>query len=242
MNNLIEKTLNKIKKEHITPIPKWQFVLKKSFFWFVFGLMIVLGSLAFGIILLQINGLEWDVYSLLSGSLLTFVMTVLPYFWFVLMCAFLALAYVHFRGSKTGYKYRPFLIVGLSLLISIVLGGLLYATGLSNRVENVLRMLPYYTEMQNMRSKMWMRPERGILAGEILEMYERDGFLLEDLEGSEWDIDAERAFIRHMVQLRVGVKVKIIGEKLGDANFRAVEIRPWFMPHRPPNLKLFLKR
>jgi len=51
MEEVTKNTLQKIKKENIKPIPKWQFLLKDSLVWGLFVLNLILGSIGFAIAL-----------------------------------------------------------------------------------------------------------------------------------------------------------------------------------------------
>ena len=227
MSQVSKSILNKIKKEKIKPTPKWVFLLKNSFVWGLFGISVLFGSLAIGMIFFQVRDAGWDIYSQMDEGLAEFVLLALPYFWVLLMIGFITLAYYHFRHTKTGYRYNVFAIIGLSLLISLVLGSTLYASGFSERIENFFQEIPHYEKLQVGKRILWQRPDQGLLAGTIIRIQDDKIFLLQDFKQRPWKVDAKGAKIRPGVRLEKGQRVKMIGEKLEVGRFHATVIGPW---------------
>ena len=57
------------------------------------------------------------------------------------------------------------------MVISITLGTGLYFNGFSERLENVFsEKIPYYNRLVYSCEEQWMKPERGLLAGTIIEI------------------------------------------------------------------------
>ena len=141
MSQLAKSIIGKIKKKQIKPTPKWVFLFKRSVVWSLFGLSVLFGSMAISIILFEMRDMDYAVYKEMGSSLTGFVLLALPYFWLVLLAGFLALACYHFRHTKSGYHHNMFAIVVLSLVISIIFGTGLYATGISENLENSLMLV-----------------------------------------------------------------------------------------------------
>ena len=227
MSQLSKSIIGKIKKKDLKPTPKWIFLLKRSFVWGLFGISVLFGSLAIGMIFFQVRDAGWDIYSQMNEGLAEFVLLALPYFWIILMIGFLALAYCDFRHTKKGYRYNIFAIIGLSLLISLVIGSTLYASGFSEKIENFFQEIPHYEKLHFGKRILWQRPDQGLLAGIIIRIQDDKIFLLQDFKQHPWKVDAKDAKIRPGVRLEKGQRVKMIGEKLEFGRFHATVIGPW---------------
>lgn len=235
MNDVSQNILEKIQKEHIKPTPKWHFMLKKSVIWALFAVSLILGSIAFSIILLQINDVEWDLYEK-AGGLLGFVFLVIPYFWIIFIIGFLLLGYYNFKHTDTGYKYNTFYVVLISIGTSMLLGTALYSFGISEHLEDkFLENIPFYKEMNFGKRQMWVMEERGLLGGKVIEIKNADEFDMEDFRGKLWLIKVENEQPLNLLpkpfkpnfKPKPGDLVKVIGEKESEYVFRAFDVRPW---------------
>jgi len=228
MKDFSKNILGKIKTEKIKPISKWNFIFKKSFIWSMFGFSVVLGGFAFGSILTQISTTEWEIRHQVTKSLMHFLFLTLPYFWIVFMLGFSALAYYYLRHTSKGYKYSTLLIINSSLLISVLFGTILFATGISEKMEDTFQEhSPFYREILDQRTHLWKSPDKGLLAGKILMMINKDQIKIEDLQGKIWTVDISNAIIKKEVPLAENIIIKIIGQKNKGFFFIAKEIRPW---------------
>lgn len=228
MKNFSKDILGKIKKEEIKPIPKWNFVFKTSFVWTAFGVSVVLGGFAFGSILAQINATEWDVHPHVTDSLWYFVFLALPYVWIVFLIGFSALAYYYLRHTSKGYRYNAVIVVNSSVLISVLLGSALFATGISHRMEEKFEeRLPFYHGIMDPRMKIWMSPEKGLLAGKIIKIENEEEIKLIDFKKNVWTVDISEATWKRNEFVQENIRVKVIGTKNGEFLFIAKEVRPW---------------
>ena len=228
MTDISKNTLDKIKKENVRPIPKHYFFLRRSVLWTLFGLSILLGSIASGLIIFLLTHFEWDVYHQLGHSLIGFVLLVFPYFWLIFMLGFSIFAYIFFRRTDQGYRHKTAWIVLLSILFSVLGGAMLFETELPERLESVFQQnIPFYHGLEVHRQKVWMSPNQGLLAGKIISVRSNDIILLEDLNGMRWDVYIGSALWRGRLSPVENLKIKIIGHMKGDSLFIAKEIRPW---------------
>jgi len=96
---------------------------------------------------------------------------------------------------------------------------------LINRAKKSLKQrleLVYSCEEQ------WMKPERGLLAGIIIETgLPENNFILMDLDNNRWKIEAGKVIWKGKIAPVIGLKIKLIGKLIDDNNFKAMEIRPW---------------
>ncbi|MCK5616558.1 hypothetical protein KAR91_82615, partial [Candidatus Pacearchaeota archaeon] len=158
MSNLSKSIIDKIKKEKVKPTPKWVFLLKYSVVWGLFVTSVIFGSIAMSIIFFQYRDATGDIYNQIGDGVVEFVLLALPYFWILLMVGFLALAYYHVRHTKAGHRYNVFAIIGLSVITSLILGSALYASGFSEKLENLFQEIPHYERLHVGKRILWQRP------------------------------------------------------------------------------------
>ena len=115
------------------------------------------------------------------------------------------------------------------MVISITLGTGLYFNGFSERLENVFsEKIPYYNRLVYSCEEQWMKPERGLLAGTIIETgLPENSFILRDLENNRWKIETSKVIWKGKLTPTTNLKIKLIGKLIDDNNFKATEIRPW---------------
>jgi hypothetical protein len=228
MTDISKDTLRKIKEQQIVPRTKNYFFLKRSTVWVIFGLSIILGSFAASVAVFQVKNAEWDLFKHYRHSVLEFILLFIPYFWILFMIGFSIVAFYYFRRTESGYRYRTATIVALSVFISI-LGGLgIYATGLSERIETVFEdNIPFYRGAAFHSRMAWMSPDKGLLAGKIIEITKEGKLKLADLNGKEWEITVDGALWKGKLSPEPDLEIKIIGNKTDKNCFTAQEIRPW---------------
>ena len=66
--------IDKIKKDHIKPKPKWEFLLKDYTLYALFALLLIIGGLTVSVIILNITTNHWDIHKNLGGSFIVFVL------------------------------------------------------------------------------------------------------------------------------------------------------------------------
>ncbi|MBW1848855.1 MAG: hypothetical protein JRJ27_17330 [Deltaproteobacteria bacterium] len=228
MADISKNILDKIKKGNVRPIPKYYFLFKRSILWSLFGLSILLGSIASGIVIFLLIHFEWDMYHHLGHSLIGFILLVFPYLWLIFLLGFSIFTYLFFRRTEHGYRYKTVWIVLLSIIFSILGGGLLYVTELPERLENAFQEnLPFYRGLEDHKKNVWMSPDQGLLAGIIVNVNSKESIQLEDLNGTIWNIHIGNAIWRGRLTPSENLEIKIIGHMKDENQFIAEEIRPW---------------
>jgi len=229
MKNTSEEVFKKLKEENIKPRPYWHFVMKNYFIWMLFVISIILGSLAFSMILFMIRQLDWDIYRYLGESFLKTFFISLPYLWVLFLLLFIGVAYYNFLHTKRGYRFRFISIFLISLTLSALFGTGLYYNGFSENIENVFfEKIPYYSKMVYTCEKQWMQPRKGLLAGIIKEIeLSKNSIKLMDLNDQLWQIDTSKTIWRGKLQPLNGLQIKLIGKMMDNTHFQAFEIRPW---------------
>lgn len=228
MDKLTDSIVSKIKKEKIAPAPKWMFLAKNYSIWMLFILAVIIGGLAFAVILFLLTDNDWDIYKQLDKSFGEYLLLSLPYFWIIFLGLFSVAAFYNYKHTKKGYRQSPYLIVVASILASVVIGTVFFYAGLGSKIENIFAdNFPYYENFTQHRMDVWNNPERGLLAGTITEADDKDNFILKDFEGKDWEIQSGSASWAGRVIFQEGEQIKIIGEKKNDNIFSAQQIRPW---------------
>ena len=227
MGKVSKNVLAKIKKTGIKPIPKWQFMLKNSFVWGLFVVNLILGAIGFAavIYLLVNNDAVWDFS--LTTNIFQWILLAVPLAWIALTLFFLFVAYYNFKNTEDGYRTSVWSKLLINIGIAVLLGLILYTSGFSARMNRLLSdNIPFYSHSLDVREEVWMRPEEGLLSGDILNVNEKV-IQLKDLEGNEWSIGYEDATVKYRVVLDVGARIKILGNVVSENVFEASEIRPW---------------
>ncbi len=229
-----KKLVDRIRQEEIRPTPHWIFTMKNITGWLTFILGVVMGALAFSVILLAIQQTDFSMVSHLTHSWLELFLGLLPVIWLILVLVFLIMAMFSIRNSWKGYKFSLLRIMSICILMSVALGSLFFITGGSQRLENAFDLNVFnYESIEERKLQVWNRPDEGFLSGKIIDM---DGQILhlEDFTGKRWQVFYPEAFIAPVLLLEAGESIKIIGDKQTANQFKAEEIRPWGGPGNRP--------
>lgn len=222
-----EKLIQTIKEREIKPAPKWRFTLSNALLWMTFSIAVLLGALAFSIILFSIQQTDFNLTSHLSHSRLELFLGLLPIFWIVWLIICIVIAIYSIQYSNRGYKLTMPRIATYSTLLSMLFGLLFFISGGAHQLEHAfaINVLPY-DSIQEKKIRVWTMPEDGYLCGKIQQVTP-ENLQLEDFEGRHWTIQYDEAFRPPSVVLTKGEIIKIIGEMTKENQFSAFEIRPW---------------
>ncbi len=229
MKDLIQEAIAKIEEQKITPESKWKYMVKKYGMWFLFACVAVLGALSFSIALDTGRNLDWDLYHFMHQSRFVYVLSILPYFWIILIAAFLLFAFFDIRKTEVGYRYSRFKIAVI-IFGSVVIFGLLislfdFGGKLHTKLEKDISF--YGHHMMTTKETQWMQPSKGLLAGTIISISE-NALTITDLEDMTWYIAMnEKTIVKPSVDITQGEMIKLIGTKIDEQHFDVVEIRPW---------------
>jgi len=227
MSNISDKVLNKIKKEQLKPLPVWQFRLRDGGQWVGFGLVVLLIILAVGLLWYFWSEGPWlhggrfgFGFGLFFGRMPLVLLSV------VLLGGLLAL--LDFQNIGRGYRISFLKIALILLFVGIVLGGSLNYFGASQRMDRFFSSSPLYQDRESYMREVWLRPNEGLLAGEIVNIKNDFNFGLRDYNGKNWNVDARRAIWRHNLRPEMNLKIKMVGSATEDI-FIAQEVRPWMI-------------
>jgi cytochrome c-type biogenesis protein CcmE len=222
-----ETLISKMKDQNLKPIPKWHFTLKGMTIGFTLLVSVIIGGLAFSIILFSIQQLGFDLISHMSHSKIEFLLGLLPFLWIVLLIVFLVIGMISIKNSKKGYKFSPSKLLIINTAFSILLGTLFFIGGGAQWFENVFAVkIELYESINEKKINMWSMPENGYLSGTI-ESVNEETLKLVDFKNKSWTIDYQQAHIPPIVLLEEGEVIKLRGKMNSAGYFIANEVRPW---------------
>lgn len=229
MKNLVEDTIEKIRHNQIRPVPKWKHLAKRYGNWMLFGFALLLGGLSFSVSYFLLANLDWDLYRFMHQGKFPFILSILPYFWLILIAIFLTFSLIDIRKSENGYRFSWLRILTITLGIFLMLGIAMSFFGIGRRFDSAIsKGVPNYgRHMMVTKETQWMQPVKGLLAGSVL--FIGDGEIeIKDLNGKNWKIEIDdKTLVRLGANIGQGEMIKIIGKEIAEDRFRAVEIRPW---------------
>ena len=239
--NLKEQILKTIEEKKIEPHSKSKFLVKNIGVWSLSAATLIMGSLAFAVVIFIVKDNDWSVYQEIAGSRLKFTLLIIPYAWFVLLGLLMVVTHYNVRHTKKGYRYRiPMVVLG-TVVLSMTFGTVLYATGAGQVTDEVLSsQVPAYSKIMNRRHMVWKQADKGFLAGKIIIIKEPQVFELKDIKGQAWQINAIESRLHPRVQLIPGEMVRIVGMPLERVEFKAKLIIPFNPADKPfHKIKLF---
>ncbi len=227
MSKISKSIIDRIKKNEIKPIPRWKFVLWRLLFWALFIVAVLMGSVSMGMVFHQIFGTEWGFIQHSIASPFHGLIFLSPYIcWVAILAIILLIAYKIFYKTDKGYRYRPGLVISVSVLISIILGFGFYQIRATQGLEDFMRnYVKPYGEMQEYREEMWVDPEDGIILGEIIEVGDTS-FTFEDASGGNWTVYFdENVELPGYHTIEAGKQAFVKGEMIDDDEFNANEVK-----------------
>ena len=228
MTNLIKEIQEKISSGELKPEARWKFLLHDYVIWAVGLVSLLIGALSVAVIIYLLGDHDWTLYKMAHENFFFQVLTIVPYFWIIILIIFGAVAYYNVRHTKRGYKFHSYWIILASVGFSLLLGSIIYATGLGAKIDDTLysHLKPYRQVIMH-KADMWQRPGQGRLAGKILEILEDDELLLVTFEGREWLVDVSDAEVHPRVQFEKSRVIMILGEEEDNDHFSASQVMPW---------------
>jgi hypothetical protein len=228
MTKFSEDIIGKIKQEHIAPVPRWKFLVRRRAFLGLLVISVLLGSLSFSVIVHIIDFGDLDIFNQVHGNFLTSTVMMLPYFWFLSVTLFALVAYYNWKHTKLGYHFKRRWIVMGSVALSVLFGSVLYAFGMGNKIDTLMaKAVPFYDQSKRQaRTELWMRPDSGLLVGKVVSVDSIDNSVtIKDETGQDWQIDEKNIQQSVNTAPKKGKIIKIVGKKAGDHAFVASEIR-----------------
>jgi hypothetical protein len=220
--------LEKIQGEHITPTSKWQFRLRSGALWIPGIFITILGACAFAGMLFGALHAGWKYREFIEPSPFIFFLKAIPLIWIASFVIFAGAIIKMTRITKTGYRYTSGMILGGSLIASLVLGALLFLAD-SNLGPNPVIRFP----VEKRETQIWSNPAQGRIAGIV--HIRPDGIILLDIEDKMWMLDVSE--IQNQDLLVDSSMIRVLGTMLDEDSFQACMIMPWEFAmnhHLPP--------
>lgn len=190
--DLASKVLERIEEEQVAPRPAWQFTWKNRLYWFLFALLVIMASCSLSALLFSLANAGWEFASVTNDTFADFFWSVLPSVWIVAAIVVLFLAYENFRQTKHGYRLSFLTAAGFGVLGVFVAGLALYAAGFGQVVDEQFGgRLPFYESTFSRQQSMWTKPDRGLLAGEIVDVDSSNmSFRIKTFDGQVWELSS----------------------------------------------------
>lgn len=225
--SIANKIFEKIKEKKVKPKPAYYFWTKEWFLRFLIVLALVFVAFSVAISIYLFFEHDWMLYRQSQESILKQVFMALPYFWgFVLSLFILAACYL-FYSTKKGYTHSFRMIIIALLVLGALSGGILYVSGLGEKLDNIMYdKVSYYRPLIKRPIHMWQRPELGKLGGKIIKIEPRE-LIIMDPKGQHWQVDITDAKVPNNPPLSPEQFVRILGHKVSENLFLAKIILPW---------------
>jgi hypothetical protein len=228
-----DKLLGAIKKDNLSPRPRWQFLLKNYIIYITGALALLIGAVAVSVIIYLVKFNDWGFYYHTKKTFLEFFFLTAPYFWILFLGLFIFIVYYNFKHTPKGYRYPSWALVLASIVLSIFLGIAFFALGLGEKIDDTLgRRAPFYSHIFNRQIDFWSQPDQGRLSGIIIGQGEEKTFILIDRELKEWSVSLSATSSLNGFDNNVFIKhpVRLIGRQTEDGSFMAERI---FRASRP---------
>jgi|GEM_PF-579631 len=220
--------IERIKKEDIKPVPKWQVWLVNATFWFLAGVAVILSSVFFSFILVNLFQIPFEIlHQLKFGGFFKAFFFFLPHVWIVLVLVTLVLGLLAFQKTKHGYRYQMAFMVGAFLIVVLALGFVFRTSQFGRPFKEVAEQrIPHHlkgTPFDQVQRGLLVN--EGLLGGEIVGRGSNKIFL-SSFSGEKWEvIYSAKTRIKRATNLRAGDKIIVVGEKQGEGSFRASAIK-----------------
>lgn len=220
---------NKIVEREIVPIPRWHFLLKRRVFWLIASASVLLGGIAVAIITFVFFDHDFEARNYINQSLVDDILLTIPYIWLVILSLLVFITRISFRHTKNGYRHGIFKVVGITLVLSILLGLILNAFDLGGTINEYFNeTIPYYDSLVYTSKDAWSQPEKGLLGGVVISIVDNDNIVLNDFKHNEWKINlTERQTGDASTNLQIGDVIKIVGKDVGGGVFQAEQVFVW---------------
>lgn len=234
MTNLSNKILDKIKKEKMIPKSRWHFIMVHTLLGTAILTSIIIGSIAVAIVIRHCTATDWELARQFTGGHLRSFIMIIPYLWIIFIGLTIFLADLLFKHTKKGYRIKPWKIVAVSILFSMIGGVLFYLTKADRPIEEGIRnnLTPYH-QWEIRRNEMFAAPEKGVLAGEIIEINPEEEWIVVDFKNNKWIVDVSEAKTPVQIIFEIGMQVGMMGEMIDHGLFKAERIAPWRNEIRP---------
>lgn len=225
MSDLSRKILQEIERRRLTPRPYAYFLARRSVFWTLAGVSILLGGVSVALAIFAMTDFAETGGRNFDDMPFDDIAEGLPAVWLACFLAFIVSAFLGLSNTKRGYRYRPSRVIALAALASIGLGLVLHGLDAGRLAHRFLaERLPAYREFTYVPYAEWSRPDQGFLGGEVLSVEDALSLRLKDFGGREWDVDISSATVAFGGSLMEEGDIAVRGQRTGPSSFKAKSI------------------
>jgi hypothetical protein len=193
MNDLEDKVLREITRRNLTPKPLLYFIGKRSVFWTLAAISVILGAIAAATTIFLVADFVSTGGKALDELPFDNLAPYAPIVWTVLFATFGWCAQASFSATRNGYRYRPSAVVATAMTVSAGLGLLLYVADVGGITHRYLSShMRSYADYTTIPYDHWSRPAQGYLGGEVVSVNPSQ-IVIRDFKGVEWTIDITSA-------------------------------------------------
>jgi len=224
VTELDKKILEAIDQRGLVPRPAIYFLAKRSVFWALAALSIMLGAISAAVIIYRISDYLRTGGRGFDEMPFDDVAEFLPGVWFITFLLFVASAVLAISRTRRGYRYRRLNVIGATAIASILLGALLFVVDVGPFANRLLMNFAAYREFTYIPYAEWSRPDQGFLGGAVLDVKDGTSLRLRAFDGREWQVDISAAKVGFSESLIEEGDVAIRGVRTGASTFKAERI------------------
>ena len=225
----IPNIIETIKKERITPTPRWVIIAKNISFWMLLGSMGIIGALFLSLGLIDILDIGPEIFRSFGFQHPPFFLFFsTPLIWISLFGLSVLFGILTFRNTKRGYRYRTLFVGSLITLVILTATLLIHFVRLDERLDRAFEdgTPEAFHGILPPRALRWSSPQNGALAGKVTET-KADSFLLQTPRSETWTIHTNSdTRMSPRVRIQPGETLLILGTPGKDNDFQALFIRP----------------
>lgn len=237
--NFKDQILQKIEADSLSPKSRWVFNLQEFLVWTFLVLLVVISAIAVSVTVSAALYGNYALYQATHLSFVSFFLEILPYLWLIVFGLMVLLSIYNVRHTKTGYRYALWKIIGGTLLLSVITGGLLHILGIGFAVDQHLgRMSADYPSQEKNELRFWQNPEAGrlvVLSPEVeLDHSGFDVLIVRDIKGKLWRTNINSLGQGDLRLLSSGKQVRLVGQQIDSkgADFYACTVFPWVFEYQ----------
>lgn len=222
MTDFDQKIIAAIAAQKLVPKHVFYFLAKRSIFWGLAILAIVLGAVNFAMIEFVITDYFKTRWRILDNVHYNEILVGLPLLWLTVGFLLAGSAAVGLRHTRRGYRIKNWQLATGAILVSLALGTLLHATDAGLRLHNYLStQSAFYHRLTYVPFAEWSKPDQGKLGGTVVAEIDGDTIQLIDFTNKKWIIDISKAEISFDATLIEEGDIAIQGKRTGENTFHA---------------------
>jgi hypothetical protein len=225
MSPLERKILDEIERRKLKPKPALYFLARRSMFWLLTMLSVLLGGISMAVALFAMQDYAATGGRGFSDMPFDDILTSLPVVWLIVVPLLMVSAVFSLRHTRRGYRFRAVSVLALVTGASVLLGLALHAADAGRLTHEFLAArVPSYAAYTHVPYAEWSRPDNGYLGGEVLAVEGSARLRLKAFDGLEWTVDISTARIDVSGPLADEGDIAIRGTRTGPSTFKAETI------------------